>query len=119
MIAILVALLLTSSALAQTSPKVHALGIIDDNRTISISIFPSEDKTRLRLFAFYSDVENAQRVELKTGSSSLVTCTTAICNWEWLKTDMVARKCLNCPISVLVTDKLGKLHRIDTMVLRP
>lgn len=118
MIAILL-MLLASSALAQTSPKVHALGIIDSNRTISLSAFPSDDKTAVRLFAFYSDVENAAKVTLKTGSATLVTCTTAICNWEWPKTDMQLRKCVQCPITVTVTDKLGKTHRIDTMVLRP
>jgi hypothetical protein len=112
-------LLMSSLAFAQTSPKVHALGIIDDNRSISISAFPTDDKSAVRLFTFYSDVENATKVVLKTGSATLVTCTTAICNWEWPKADMVARKCVQCPITVTVTDKLGKTHRIDTMVLRP
>lgn len=118
MIALLLALLI-GAASAQTSPKVHALGIIDENRTISLSAFPRDDKAAVRLFTFFSDVENATKIVLRTGSSTLVTCTTAICNWEWPKTDMQARKCVQCPITVIVTDKVGKTYRIDTMVLRP
>lgn len=119
MIAILALLMLVSSAIAQTSPKVHALGIIDANRSISMSAFPNDDKTALRLFTFFSDVPNAKQVVLKTGSSVLLTCATAICNWDWPKADMVMRKCVQCPITVIVTDKLGKTYRIDSMVLRP
>jgi hexokinase len=115
----LFSLLLLSSAQAQTAPKVHALGLINDTTSISLSAFPSDDKTVVRVFSFYSDVDNVKQVVLKTGSSTLVTCASAICNWEWPKTDMVTRKCVQCPITMIVTDKLNKTHRIDTMVLRP
>lgn len=117
--AILALLLMTSCAFAQTAPKVHTLGIIDDSRSISLSAFPNEDKSGLRLFAFFSDVPNAKQVVFKTGSAVLITCTTAICNWDWPKADMVMRKCVQCPITVIVTDKLGKTYRVDSMVLRP
>jgi ABC-type phosphate transport system permease subunit len=117
--ALLLLLISAGCAFGQTAPKVHALGLYNETTSLSLSAFPSDDKLAIRLFSFYSDVEHTKQVQLKTGSAVLLTCTTAICNFDWPKADMLARKCVQCPITVLVTDKLNKQYRIDTTVLRP